>query len=511
MAQELATTLLTTEYKNAAVARVRRPLQKTEIEFAHDVWIDVSAYVVDGQLFGDSQASSPLVGPSALGPTLADSLNVTFRNTDGFFDNQTNDAYGLRIRVSIGFTLPEGDYYLPQFIGYLQAPSYSNTPRTVSFKALDYAGNAVRQKGSTPISTNQRSDEYLTTLATLLNPAVAWDTGHPHPGLNQLPFTWLDDESIWSEMQTVAEAEAGRVYFAKGTGLLRFEPYTDWLTRSQSAVATLTTANFANLTRAIDWQNVYNQIPVKYRTRYQAGLQVVWKGGETIALMPTGPTAQRDIAAHLQLPCSPGSVLQPVNGVDFTIRSAAYAKFASDAAVAIVDTSDTPPAADPTAQRLTVRCGIGTGVANARYIENLQLRGRPIISNPEQQIDVSDAAFDTVYGRRVREAFDNVYVQDSPTADAIGGMLNYRSKYPRNVFAVTDSPGMPWLEVGDLVTVTDRNSISTKGYLSKISWKWKSGYSAEYTIVAADHFAPSDPDAYFIVGVTALGSGVAFW
>lgn len=502
-------------YKTAATVHMRRPLQKVEIETAAGVWDDVSAYVIDGQLSGDSQASAPNAGPSALGPTLADSLNVSFDNTAGHFNGLANYGYGLRIRVNIGFILADGSTeYLPQFIGYLQSPTYSNNPRTVAYKALDYAGNAVRQRASTTIATNQRSDEYLTVLAALLNPAVSWDTAnlHPRPGLNQLPYTWLDDESIWGEMQKVAEAEAGRVYFAKGTGLLRFEPYTDWLTRSQTPVATLTTANFANITRTVDWQNVYNALSVKYRTRYQAGLQVIWKGGETIALMPTGPTAQRDIAAHLQLPCMPGSVLQPVNGVDFTVRSAAYAKFPSDAAVAIVDTSDTPPAADPTAQRLTVRCGIAGGVTNARYIENLEMRGEPVISNPEQQIDLVDAAFDVDYGRRTRsEPLDNVYVQDSPTAEAIGGMLLYRSKWTRRSFEVVDSPGMPWLEVGDLVTVIDRQGVSALGYVSKIAWAWKSGYRASYTVVAANNFAPSDPGDYFIVGETALGDGVAFW
>lgn len=483
-----------------------------EIETSTDTWDDVSGYVVDGMLSGDSQASAPNAGPSALGGGIADSLNVTFDNSDGHFNGLLLNGFGLRIRVNIGFTLSGVPEYLPQFIGYLQEPSFTFNPRRVAYKALDYAGNAVRQTGSTQVYKNKRSDEYLEILRALLVPAATWDTNHPHPGLNQLPFVWLDGESIWSEMQKVAEAEAARCYYAKGTGKLRFEPYTDWLTRDQTPVATLTTANFANLTRTIDWQNVYNALSVKYRSRYQAGLQVVWQGGDTIALMPTGPTAQHDIAAHLQMPCAPlvdgnpQNVLEPVNGVDFTIRSAAYASFPGDAAV---DALDTPA---PTAQLVTVRCGIGGGVTNARYIENLQLRGKPIISRPEQQLDLVDAAFDTDYGRRAKpDAFDNVYVQDSPTGEAIGGMLLDRSKYVRYTFAVGDSPGMPWLEVGDLVIVQDRLGVNVTGYVSKISWTWSSGYKAQYTIVGTNNFSRSDPSAYFIIGETALGDGKAFW
>jgi hypothetical protein len=279
--------------------------------------------------------------------------------------------------------------------------------------------------------------------------------------------------------------------------LLRFEPYSDLLLAEPSPVATLTTAKFANLKRKRDWQNARNHIRVQYRTRYRAGEQVVWQSPDTIHLLPG---ASYDVVAQFDVPAV--SLVAPVAGVDYVARSAAYGVFTSDVAAAIIGT--------PTAQHATVRLA-NANTTTSRYVEHLQLRGVPILAGPQRIEEAIDASWDAVYGRRVLTPPDNPFIQESVHAQAIVQMLQDRYAPPRIVFDVTDSPGQPWLELGDLVTVTDRFGAAVDAYIVGITWAWQQGYTAAYTLAEAAGVAPYDPGSYFIVGVSALGETKRAW
>lgn len=381
--------------------------------------------------------------------------------------------------------------YLGQFIGYLQEPTFQSVPETVQFTCLDYASKAVTQETSTAVYEDLRSDEYLEALRARLVPAVTWDDGHPHPGTNQIAFAWLDNESVWEEMQRVTSAEGGRLYFAKYTGLLRFSPYSDLLLAPPDNAAILTTARFSNLNRKRDWQNAKNHVIVQYRTRYKGGEQTIWQSQESIHLLPG---ASFDVVAQLDVPAI--SVVAPVAGQDYVARSAAYGVFTSEVAAAIIGT--------PSAQQATIRLA-NANTTKSRYVESLQLRGVPVLAGPQRIEQSIDSSWDAVYGRRVLTPPDNPFIQDTPLAQAIAQMLKDRYAPPRVVFEVNDSPGQPWLELGDLVTVQDRFGASVDGYLVGIAWTWDHGYRAVYTVAEAVAFAPYSPGDYFIVGLSALG------
>ncbi len=510
---------VTDAYKTAAVAtgHVRFPKLKIEVQWNGVDWTDESEYAESSS--GTVEASAERAGPSALGATVADSCTITLRNptvsgAGRFSASNTagalyaniggNGGYGKQVRVSIGFRLADLSYeYCQVFIGHLKEPTEQLRPKTISWQAHGWAGRASTTRQSTVLYSNQRADTYLDALRQLI-PGVSWATNGQDIGLEYLPVCWADDEPVWGEMVQVAEAEAGRVWF-DALGNLRFENYTHLL-QHNSSLATLTVASFGNLAPKFDFANIYNHVVVKWRPRYVAGLQNVWQAAEPVSIPANSTTT---VWAKMGQPAY--DILAPVSGTDWTARTSSYISKTSDLTVTIPAAG----AADRYAQRVKLTL-VNANTTHQLYTDTLQLRGYPILVTEERVAEAENADSISAYGERVLTV-DNVYVQSEAAAVSLAAMLLYRYKTPRQYVDLRGVPGLPYLEIGDRVTVTETHSgINRAFYVVRVGWRFGRSFSQDLTLIEATHIDATDAEFeytnYFVLGQTALGTvGRAFY
>ncbi len=488
--------------KTAATGTLRQPKVRVNVKWNGIDWADESAYVK--RLSGTIEASSEQAGPSAIGASVADTLTLPLRNPSGRFaanradgalyaNISGNGGYGKLVKAEVGFVVAGGGTeYNQQFTGYLKEPGETLRPRQVIFTAHGKAGRAAQTRKSTVLYTNVRSDTYLETLRQLLDPAPSWATGGQDIGLDYIPYVWLDDEPIWEEMVRVAESEGGRVYFDKD-GNLRFENYTHLLTHSTS-LATFTTARFSDLAPRFDWANIWNHVIVKFRPRFIAGLQTIWQAAEAVSVPPSSSKtvwAQFQSAAY--------DILTPVSSTDWTARTASYIDKTANLTVTIPASG----AANRYAQRVLVTF-TNANATHQLYVDGLQLRGYPILVTEERAAEASNSTSITAYGERVLEV-DNLYIQSEEAAQATANGLLYRYKNPRQVCELRGVPGLPYLEIGDRVTVTETaTGINRDFFVVRIDWKYDRKFTQDLTLIdIASIYEYSD---YFLVGATALGA-----
>jgi len=67
-------------------------------------------------------------------------------------------------------------------------------------------------------------------------------------------------------------------------------------------------------------------------------------------------------------------------------------------------------------------------------------------------------------------------------------------------------PGVPYLEPGDRVTVTETlTGINTAFFVGEINWRWQAGFSQTLKLVKAADMYPNTN--YFIIGTNDFGDG----
>lgn len=510
----------------SCLAKTRYPRYKVEIAWNPadpTTYTDESANVVG--LSGRSEAAQSDAGPSAIGPSVSDTVTITLRNVAGRYSASRTDgalyAYiggnggkGRPVKVSIGMATNPGPSetveYVQVFMGHLLEPKESRVeeiwPDRVTFQALDLAGRAAGKKVSTPLYENKRADEYITSLVALLSPAptaIICDIG-----IESYPWLWADGETIWADICRVAEAEGGRVWF-DGLGNLRFHNYLHLL-QIASAQATFTRLEFEDLTPEFDWQNVWPHVLVSYRTRYAAGLQEVWAASEVIDV-PPGTT--KTLWAKMTNPVLAGSLATPIaftagaeeGSYDYKARTSSYV----DKTASIAVTAGTTYG-----QRALL------SIANAHatltlYVDYLRLRGSPIISTQEDSAEAPGPAAVAALDDDRTLPVDNLFIQSQMAAESIAWQLLARYQVPRRVATLRNVWGLPYQEVGDLIHIDDTGTTAASGIhgdfvVTAIDWRCDRNWY-EQDITAIDAAALMPYTDYFAVGTddahcSALGA-----
>lgn len=500
----------------AATAANRIPAYCVEVKWDGTNYVDeTSNTLLSDGLSGTSEGGALDVSPSPLGPSVADELSLTFDNSGGRFswaiDRELPDylydylyedgGFSKLIRVKTGMLYGGSPEYVTQFIGHMKEPVQSGGyGDRVSISAQGLASRVAMQQVSTPLQVNQRADEYIATLAALL-PAGLVSSVVCDYGITVHPYLWADEESVWQEMQEVAKAEGGRVFF-DNAGVLRFHNYLH-LAQNTSPVATFTQSHFLSVRPSISYANIRNHIIVKYRPRYIGGYQTIWKCSEPIEVPPNSHVYRW---AQLQNPAH--TVTDPVSGTDWKARTSSYVDRTSDLTVTRSTTY---------AQRVYLDLH-NTHATLTLYADPLQLRGYPVLTTEERMVEATATPY--TRGERV-ETVDSVYLQSEDIAQALASSMLYRYKDPRIVARVQLVRGaLPYLEVGDRIHLDDSGTGGTgvhrDFYVASIDWVGtREVYQQELTLLDAANLVPHDD--YFWVGTdaahnTALGAvGKMFW
>ena len=524
MAQSTTGTSLTT----TTAASTRKIAYRVRLDYNgngfgnESQWTNESANVK--ALEGTLQATDWRRPIAMVGKGVTDDCVITFRNvedsgsysglrfsgtnTNGELYGRTGDGkmLGVRCVVELGFYSGSTAEYTRQISGYVADVAESYQQKTVRFTIKDKSSACVLSRNTSEVYQNYSAGQYMGVLATALDrDAVTTTYQRFDPGLTPLAYTWMADDLLWQEMGLLAESQLGRCYFDKD-GNLVFEDGAHFVRSNANSYDdptvsqyTFTVADFAALNPQFDRQSIYNHISVEYQPRYIAQAQVVYALSEDLSIPPS---TTKTFTCELRYPCLDMSTLVAGTGL----------KAATAGGV------DISAYLTPTVTEYAQKCEVAIANANTKftaYVTKLELVGRPLLSDQPSKYECEDTDSIDQHGRRTWPV-NNPYVFSHRQAQQIGDFLLQRFKDPVCRVSLKGVRGVPYLEPGDRVTLTDTlTGIDSDWFIGRITWRWNpnDNYLMDLDLMrCGDLFEYTD---YFVIGTSRYGSGTGrgrvFW
>lgn len=485
----------------------RRISQRVRIAWDGTTFVDESAYVQS--LRGTSELTSRDNGASGLGPAIADSCEIIFRNTGGRFSpNRSTGPYYNSIRpiLADGVTrnANAGGYFrpvtvetgfngsfLPAFTGVIVNPEEQWTERRIRLECQDRWVPLNRKTGKTAVYQNLRTDQILQEW---LNVSGLGYSASLEKSPRTIAWAWLAEDSIGQDMTRLTEADGGLIYFDR-SGIFRYRNPT-WLLRQTTSQHTFLVNRFKSLAPALDFAGVRDKVTVTVKPRYRGLQTTIWELGEEISLEPSGT---RTIEANFQ---------EPV----FAISSPAYRSKATDSDWEALSAANHPLESGTDASRLTVALSnqtaqfatvtlTNTDTVHRLYVRRLKIRGNPIVSGKELLVTVPSGATSSQ-----SLSLDNPYFQDLVQGEAVGEAAYQYRRYPRQTVTIQGVPAIPHLEIGDRVTVTETTTgISRAFFIVRYEWRYSAGDGFKQDFDLIDAVGIASYADYFRIGLSALG------
>jgi hypothetical protein len=473
---------------------------KLEVQWDGSNWDDESANLLAAsgkqamlqlwQMAGGVAAQPPWDASFAMS-NASDRYTATNTSSAIYSYISDNKGHGIAIRFSVGIDNGAGGFtYTQIFTGKIDRIDVISTRNDrATFTCVDNSHPLLQDKKTTTMYLNQYASDWLTVLAS--EGGVA--STDFDDGLFEIPFCWLDDENLWTEMCKVAYADGGWIFFDR-TGTLTFENAEAWAadSRHNSSQHTFTVSRVNDFNLAFLWQDVYNEVIVEYAPRVQRGQVVLYELDEVVTVLP-GDT--RDITARLRYPAA--SINAPVANTDYWIISNSGEDLSGDVSISITKY----------AQRVEVEF-ISSHAYHVAYIDSIRLTGRPLVGyralQEKLQATDSDIGDPTSSTAKTLRIAGNEYVQTLEQARFLTQILRDRTKKARQIYVATGVPAIPTLQPGDLVTAVESGSeLNHAAYLTSIAWRYGGGkYRADYEMLdATNWYLYSD---YFTLGTDTL-------
>jgi hypothetical protein len=398
------------------------------------------------------------------------------------------------VRLQMGFyDAGAGHERIVVFSGVIDAvqETYGIGGDTVVLTCLDRGALLLKKKASTPIRAGFHADEWIRLLVSGYGGITTGATFDR--GLHIIPYSWLDDEDLWSECQLAAGSEGGSFFFSE-TGAATFKNVTWWQTAadSLSAQATFTTARLQNIMPGYDYKRLNTGALVQYQARAPGGQQVIWRK-EGLAIPPSGLT----IDARFSHPTE--NVIQPKKPDDWFPVSPGGIDMSASISLAFFT---------PMAQRATLV------FANSSYqtvfIPKMELRGLVLSGGPQEEVERNVTS--PLVPENQAIVSGNPYIQTKGQAELIATLAAYRNSYPRLMYEIAGAPALPWLQLGDCVAITVSEPItaSRNSIITELSFSWKPDSPFLMTLTAVDKAALYEYSDYHVIGTDTYGSKRVF-
>lgn len=465
-------------------------------------WIDETENVK--HLAGSMAAVGLQNSLSAVGNAVVDHAYVTMDNTDGRFSlfypsgalyGQIGDgAIGyMRAIVKTGYTYGGADYLAPQITGYIVGVKELDEGRLVELEIRDRGAEMKFTRCYSTLKRNMGSRTYISVIVEdwMIKDPLAdyggWGEFYCDSGLFVLGWAWADGDKLWDELSTLADANMGRVWF-DNSGNLHWEDGAHWVRENQTdsfldpltSQATLGIGDYNQCLPLYNIRDHYSKVIVDYTPRYEGWDQPVYSTAEAWMVPPSETLTYRCTFRH-----PARSVGTPVHGIDYTAASTGGVDLSADCVLSATFLA--------TSAELEVQ---NTNASYALVVGGMTFRGKPSFPRPTARYEATDDTSDREISYRIR----NPYIQHYRHAEAIGEFALARNQSNIAGVKLTEVPALPWLEVGDRITVTGTYLDPAKAdyFITRITWKWGYPYLQDIEAIrVADIYPLTD---YFNVG-----------
>lgn len=506
-----------------AIAQGRPSCALVEVAWDGSTWVDESAYI--RRISGAMEAADSRAGVAAIGSCCADKWTVTLGDPAGRFAewNVASELYahtagsgwyGVPFRIGFGYRTALGakeiKYVLKGHITNLEptrALEEQGVTITASDKFVHWNENEVR----TQLYQGYRTDQFAGVLVdTVMGTSAPRTLG---TGLFSVPFVWACDENALRLLSQVAEAEGGRAYYSPSgdttvTSGLVFENATHLLL-NQTPVATFSASNRARMQGASSVGDRKNHVRVTAQPLRVAQVQPVWEAPEGSYYVGPGESVQ--VTAKFNAPAQ--TLFDPERDNDYFGLSMAGRDVTDAQTGGVYDLTVSMTSWAQQAELTLANAG-----TRGLYVVGLRLRGRPVVADDEQSVDVWIGDDGTEYtsrpattprgGWRTRE-MSNPLIQTEAHAWQIARMRAWREHAVPLGLRLAGLKGMSWLELADPVTVTGGYGLNALYAVQRIghSWSGEDSYRMDVDVLPLAGLYPYTD--YFLLGTDTLGTGTA--
>ncbi len=387
---------------------------------------------------------------------------------------------------------------------------------TVQIDCRDKCEKLMQTKLSSSLYQGYNEAEIMAYYLTLTG---LTDNFIDDPGMFVIPFAWLDDESVWEDIQALASACGGRFYAGR-VGNFVYENAAAWTRGSAHTQSQLTVyADQGLIVRGdqtlcdridiwYDGDDVYKATTVEFAQRVMRGQQRVWKD-EEVKTVPAGGTITLTAKFNAAVSTDAEEFPAPVRGTNFKACTAGGVDITSNVHVAITRY----------AQRAELTITNNNAIYDA-YLVKLDLWSRPLEGRPQQEIkNTSSSSFWTDRPARSRSIRNgNPYLETEQQANMLTEMVVDQSQLPRTYAAAYGVPGIPTRAPGDRITLVATTTAESVGptlhppvehvnedfFVVGINWQLGAGFSQDLQCVAVRGVYQSEN--YFIIGQDRLGA-----
>ena len=472
-----------------------------------------SNYVISAT--GNEEMSNPEESVSS-GSGFVSEMNVTLGNPNRRFSPSASPAvasggileyiqngnfYGKRVRFNIAIDGDSERMFTGRIKSITENVRTSKSFGTITLNCVSDDGFIINRRMNTPVSDTKTyydvgkdEGELIARILTLAGLSDGTDfVSQDHAsssktidrGLFTIPWFWLESDSPIEDAWNLASACGGRFFYNTSDGKYYYQN-AQYLAFTPSSVSqvTMTESNTDRIAPVYKDKELYKSATVTARSRLIGDKKVLWEPEEVVRILP-GETITFN--AKLSTPVYEFSELKIVatNTGGFAVTNDIYVSA-------------------PTYYSQNVSFNLtNTGPYHA-FLRTFQLIGKGIEGG--QTSTVTTPALNTTFwsGKqgKERKVGDNPYIQTIAQAEALSNILAHRQGYFNEEFEVDGYRGDYLLKIGWRVTlVNDSLSINKEAIITSLTWRIDgTGFSQDFTALAASNLYHYDPTVYFTIG-----------
>ena len=360
------------------------------------------------------------------------------------------------VKVSVGFN----DTNIEKFAGAIQKITPNIKDDSVSVYCYDWVDALKDEKIVSTYYENLRTDQIIANLAGLCG--IGASMMNLEVGLLTIEFAWLQEGSVWTYINQVAEAEGGIVFFDE-EGILNFYNRDHFNTYSEPVYGFSFNSNITDLSFEISKEKVKNRIEVKAypkkklvsKTIYSITDAVQIDAGQTVEVW-----GQFNYGTETTVPAL--NVTVPSIGSSIMANSLANGTGTNQNANIQITSSSI--------FQESIKVNIKNTSGSTLYITTFNVVGDPIVIKSRIEVVKEDTNSQSLYNTQIL-TIENNLMDDEDYATNLAIKKLSELKDPLDALSV-EAVGAPFLRVGDIVSV-QRSFDSVYENFQIISNRWQ--------------------------------------